>query len=144
MQNEMRDRLVELLKQVNFDFSEECVACCEDGYKAMPMLEDFFADHLIENGVIVPPCKVGDTVYFIENEQVRCGEVVEIRRYKDPEVISENSPIQEIYYVNSAVICFPMGCSELTPYTRDDFGKIVFHTKEAAEKALKEGADNKR
>ena len=95
----------------------------------------------LENA-IVPPCKVGDTVYFIENEQVRCGEVVEIRRYKDPEVISENSPIQEIYYVNSAVICFPMGCSELTPYTRDDFGKIVFHTKEAAEKALKEGADN--
>ena len=23
------------------------------------------ADHLLENGVIVPPCKVGDTVYYI-------------------------------------------------------------------------------
>ena len=25
-----------------------------------------FADHLLEHGVIVPPCKVGDTVYSIE------------------------------------------------------------------------------
>ena len=25
--------------------------------------EDAFADFLLENGVIVPPCKVGDTVY---------------------------------------------------------------------------------
>lgn len=60
--------------------------------------------------------------------------VVEIRRYKDPEVISENSPIQEIYYVNSAVISFPMGCSELIPYTRDDFDKTVFLTPEKAKK----------
>lgn len=30
------------------------------------------ADYLLANGVIVPPCKVGDTVYKIEN-----GEVVE-------------------------------------------------------------------
>lgn len=113
---------------------------CERVADALEALYRF--KNQLENGVVVPPCKVGDTVYFIENEQVRCGEVVEIRRYKDPEVIAENSPIQEIYYVNSAVICFPMGCSELTPYTRDDFGKTVFLTKEEAEKALKEGADN--
>ena len=68
MANEMRDRLVELMKQINFDFCEECVACTEDGYKTLPMLEDYFADYLIENGVIVPPCKVGDTVYFNKAE----------------------------------------------------------------------------
>jgi hypothetical protein len=26
---------------------------------------DVYADYLLENGVIVPPCKVGDKVYFI-------------------------------------------------------------------------------
>lgn len=57
-----RDRLIELIKQVNFDFSEECVACLEDGYKATPMLEEFFADYLLANGIIVPLCKVGDKV----------------------------------------------------------------------------------
>ena len=31
---------------------------------------DAIADHLLENGVIVPPCKVGDTVWLVivENE----------------------------------------------------------------------------
>ena len=27
---------------------------------------DYLADYLLEHGVIVPPCKVGDTVYSIE------------------------------------------------------------------------------
>ena len=34
-----RDRLKELLKQIKFDFEEECVACIENGYKVQPMLE---------------------------------------------------------------------------------------------------------
>ena len=66
----MRDRLIELLKQADFDYSEECTACLENGYKAIPKLEEFFADHLLANGVIVPPCKVGDTVQEIANA---CG-----------------------------------------------------------------------
>lgn len=45
-----RDRLVELLNagMSNFgiDYAEE------------------MADYLIANGVICPPCKVGDTIYF--------------------------------------------------------------------------------
>ena len=27
---------------------------------------DYLADYLLEHGVIIPPCKVGDTVYSIE------------------------------------------------------------------------------
>lgn len=49
MANEMRDRLVGLIGQLT-----------EDEIK-----QSIIADHLIENGVIVPPCKVGDTVYYI-------------------------------------------------------------------------------
>jgi hypothetical protein len=45
----MRDRLIELLEQ---------------GHKNY-LYYDQIADHLIENGVIVPPCKVGDVVYVI-------------------------------------------------------------------------------
>ena len=49
MQNEMREKLVEILYDLfhNTNF---------------PTMERI-ADHLIENGVIVPPCKVGDIVY---------------------------------------------------------------------------------
>lgn len=62
----MRDRLTEILKQTYFDYCEECAACFEDGYKTPPSLEEFFADYLLENGVIALPCKIGQTVYEIE------------------------------------------------------------------------------
>ncbi len=56
MQNEMKDRLVELLEDsegaVYWDSSDR-------GFI------EKIADHLIENGVILLPCKVGDTVYYI-------------------------------------------------------------------------------
>lgn len=44
----MRDRLIELLKH-------------EFGTK----VSEITADYLLANGVIVPPCKVGDTIYCI-------------------------------------------------------------------------------
>ena len=47
MANEMRDRLIDLL----YDMQDARI--------------DTIADHLIENGVVVPPCKVGETVYYI-------------------------------------------------------------------------------
>lgn len=87
---------------------------------------------------IVPLCKVGDTVYFIENKQVRCGEVLRIEQHKESEFFEENAPIQEVYHVNSAVILFPMGCCETILYNRMDFGETVFLTREEAEEKLKE------
>lgn len=49
----MRDRLIESIKQGN------------GGYDFMSL--ERIADYLLANGVIVPPCKVGDTVYHITN-----------------------------------------------------------------------------
>jgi hypothetical protein len=43
----MRDRLIELISQVQY----------------MGGLEVKLAEYLLKNGVIVPPCKVGDIVY---------------------------------------------------------------------------------
>lgn len=48
----MRDRLIELLESTPTDF---------DGNRNVVII----AEHLIKNGVIVPPCKVGDTVYYV-------------------------------------------------------------------------------
>ena len=48
-----RDKLIELLKQIDTDYGNMCVICAEDGYKSLPLLEEFFADHLIANGVTV-------------------------------------------------------------------------------------------
>ena len=54
----MRDRLIELIKK-GIDKHESTI----ENY-VHPEWE-FVADYLLENGVIVPPCKVGDTVYKI-------------------------------------------------------------------------------
>lgn len=48
-----RERLIELLDQ-NCGYSEEQKA-------------ETLADYLLANGVIVPPCKVGDKVYQYDN-----------------------------------------------------------------------------
>lgn len=71
MQNEMRNRLVNLINQDNcpspFMCSNECkYAHLEKCYG------DRIADLLIENGVIVPPCKVGDGIWVVEEDDITC------------------------------------------------------------------------
>lgn len=57
MQNDMRERLIALIKEVPY------------GVSVGATFERHFCekvtDHLIANGVILPPCKVGDTIYKI-------------------------------------------------------------------------------
>ena len=56
-----RERLIQLLQ------SSHCVELwnhnTDDFIEPNPI--EKLADYLLENGVIVPPCKVGDAVYFI-------------------------------------------------------------------------------
>lgn len=80
------------------------------------------ADHLLANGVIVPPVKVGQTVWFPS-------------RYYDrpyPLIITKI----EIY--EEETIIYSEGGSE---WHYEDFGKTVFLTREEAEKALAERSE---
>lgn len=131
--------------EITPDYNEHCPFCgttavAVDGDYSNEEVETAFdlLNKQQQGLIIVPPCKIADTVYFIENGQMRCGELVQIQQHKEPEIIVKNAPVIDTYYVNSAVISFPIGCSELTPYTRDDFGKTVFLTKEEAENKIKE------
>lgn len=123
MQNDMRDRLIKLLSVT--------VDVCNLTDNEVEIV----ADYLIANGVIIPPCKVGNTVYWIENNEIRVGEVTEIERRKEPEAVLQNAPIKETYNVCSALT---LNGWELTPYSYSDFGKTVFLTKDQAEQKLKE------
>ena len=87
------------------------------------------ADYLLEKGVIVPPVKVGDTVYGISR-----GVIIPIS-------------IDKIQYSNRGVDiigrnerCFGYGTITLHP--DNEFGIEWYTTKEQAEKALKGGATN--
>ena len=54
----MRDRLVELLEEAKLK-AHGTLGSMNNGFGA------WYADHLIANGVVVPPCKLGDKIYFI-------------------------------------------------------------------------------
>lgn len=126
----MRDRLVELLQ----NFADGTVT--GNGTIVDRTKVEDVADFLLANGVIVPPCKVGDTVYRIVKmgtgihyKQIgRCGightqgyKIVpceeKIKRFIRSVTVTKN---------NLFDIC-------------ENFGKTVFLTKEEAEKALKGG-----
>ena len=59
-----RDRLIELILQGENEADKKGIANCQ-----MYNLEKakILADYLLANGVIVPPCKVGDTVYYFSH-----------------------------------------------------------------------------
>lgn len=95
------------------------------------------AENLIANGVIVPPCKVGDTVYIknrpliisflhIENEvyyvvQFDCDDCGDCPFYEDEVSFEGEHDCRTNGYIQ---------------FTEKDIGKTVFLTKEEAEKAL--------
>lgn len=93
------------------------------------------ADYLLDNGVIVPPCKVGDTVYRIVEmgtgihykQKGRCG-IGHSQGYKIipcEEKIKRFIRSVEVTKNNFFDVC-------------ENFGKTVFLTQAEAEKALAE------
>ena len=88
---------------------------------------DEVAAFLLANGVIVPPCKVGDTVYYLPHTAIFEATVISI---------------EVNYYTNPQLWLTIEYClfSKHHYKTRIDLmlGKTVFLTKEEAEKALAE------
>ena len=63
----MRERLIELISQADEEckHTKDCKSCSGYGKGALCM-NYHIADHLLANGVIVPPCKVGETLYLVQ------------------------------------------------------------------------------
>lgn len=101
----MRDRLIELISQVQY----------------MGGLEGQLADYLLKNGVIVPPCKVGDIVYTINRRHPKKWKV---------HFIGYNS--QGEFKMHIATEKF----TEMLEVWDYAIGKTVFLTRNEAEKAL--------
>lgn len=58
----MRDRLIWLIRNAK--------AAYRSMNDAVMSEEEFIADFILADGVIVPPCKVGDTVYSINKKAI--------------------------------------------------------------------------
>ena len=102
----MRERLFELF--IN----------CKNKYLNLLSFEErILVDYLLENGVIVPPCKVGDTVYCLGKNKILTRKVERI-------VIGKNG-----------YMSLEFGTTIFESV--EQIGKTVFLTREEAEKALK-------
>ena len=116
----MRDRLIELLKGAETKVTE---------MNSTPLaLEEWlgiYADYLLENGVIVPPCKAGDTVWF--------------NTYKKNGTICEGIQPHIVDRIDVQVVCDVKKLVE-THILDCEIGETVFLTKEEAEAKLKGSA----
>lgn len=89
-------------------------------------ISEMIADYLLENGVIAPPVKAGDTIYEI-NERRKGNEWIEIiseRLVRGVEICAGN--------------CLIARCGTTISVFLSYIGKTVFLTREEAEKALTE------
>lgn len=97
------------------------------------------ADVMIEKGVIVPPCKVGDTVYRIWSAGKHGKSIANF-------VVTNVSQIAP----NIWIVRYQKQSKTLTSYPTiyqcnfEDFGKTVFLTREEAEAKLKGDNDEHR
>ena len=114
-----RKRLIELIADTQQDFQKWCLECEKDKNKDHQPFEEYLADKLLANGVIVSPLKLGDKIYQIFGNKIVKFEVLDIE-------IEFRNFVRKKYRYN------------YNAFTNDDFGKTVFLTKEEAEAKLKE------
>lgn len=78
----MRERLIELLNEAREKCantpSKNCKECSGYG-KGYECINALIADYLLANGVIVPPCKVGDWIWYVYRNEINKAKVEEIR-----------------------------------------------------------------
>ncbi len=125
MPNEMRDRLVELMVEADAYDGYECKLCTDD-HSCFRCYFTKLADHLIENGVIVPPIKLGSRqkVYI----PVKYTTVIYDTKVYGIGVDEEGDFVINPKEYPEDVIC-------INGY---NIGKTVFLTKAEAEQKLKE------
>lgn len=139
----MRDRLVELIKEA------KAIEASGIGCKVS---DEYIADHLLAEGVIVPPCKMDQKVYVANNGGVREATVYEmyLRFNNDTEILlsfdcdldCEKCPFSSWSQDPSGEYSCggEYGCWGVK---FEDFGKTVFLTREEAEKALERSENGK-
>lgn len=148
----MHDRLVELVSKAR----EKCnlTNCCDCEYRDAESLTNCYsyliADHLLESGVIVPPCKVGDTVYQPSYKFTKCSAYDYAPRFIEDSSCfgcgAKCDSVKEPYIYEGTVVSIRitkeqnfLAVSFQEKFDSSSFilGKTVFLSREEAEQALK-------
>lgn len=126
----MRDRLIELLKKYDTD-EAVCDLCDRPLEDCAKCSNEILADYLLENGVICPPCKAGDTVWVYNSITGKIYENTVVCIKMRGKGACRNTMSLEYTNAHKETSCRKFKWAQV--------GKQVFLTKEAAEKALKGG-----
>lgn len=122
-----RERLIDLINAGKYIYPTRPV------FNGMRQdLAVFLADHLLRSGVIVPPVKIGQTVYD-------AGEFF-LEGCSCPEIYSLNDNEITVYKIGRGDNRFTYDGMDIG---HEDIGKTVFLSREEAEKALKERSEGK-
>lgn len=105
-----RDRLIEILQDTLHEWE------CDVSIKTLTEI----AEHLLANGVIVPPCKVGDKVWYITGIGHNLIKPAIVK-----EIIIDGKGIKDLYVCGNG-------------YNFENSFDIFYLTREEAEKALEE------
>lgn len=113
----MRDRLVELINEAKDKYPTiPSVNCCK------PTFAYYLADLLLADGFIRPPCKVGDTVWFVRDGK-RDGKI-------------EETTVEKIVLKGKGIY-IKLACDAMYETSCNSIGKTVFLAREEAKQALK-------
>lgn len=127
----MRERLIELLDDVLTTYN----------------LPENIADYLLENGVVCPPCKVGDWIWYVYRNEINKAKVEEIQYDVSKHAnYSYNFSIYAYDFKNKREVTYhpinetTKNKSNINGVEGMDWGEdvFIFLTKEETEKALKE------
>lgn len=138
----MREKLIELVGSTEYGNGSLVGKNFQEGFIAK------IADHLLANGVIVLPCKVGDTVWEVHNNTDACSDCHDYcAGFGDAWCDRKDVDVDSRYYpcIAEKPVCEKqfMEIIEFVPSIdfifnhRKEFGKTVFLTREAAEAALR-------
>ena len=134
----MRDKLIDLICQST---NIGCIGCNGDSGHCKEC--ESIADHLLANGVIVLPCKVGDVLYAKDGKECEVMDICISKSDGAAQVNFECDYVCENCAFNSwhTEFCGENSCDGewgLALVNFSEIGKTVFLTKEEAEAALKE------
>lgn len=66
----MRDRLSELHQEAGSEWNAYLDRCLDEGEEPEMTYDEFIADYLLENGVVVPLLQTGQTVYRVSKNRM--------------------------------------------------------------------------
>lgn len=109
----MREKLIAIIKDSLFKHIDKSCNLAEN-----------IADDLLENGVVVLPCEVGQIVYFVRNKKIITTE------------------IEKIIFKNGGLY-IKLDCNSIYETSCKSIGKTVFLSREDAERALRKEGEGK-